>query len=217
MNGSALVSSAGLLAVLGIGGACSPVDAVKPYRELAAERSKEATSTWSMFPVEIDDVFRVVASGGGRAVEVQRTGGGLWEPGTGAAPAAGALMSAAETHVIPMHAYRRLDVDPSDPGFGFAGADLTLSVETHTARRMTIRFGGPNPTGGGYYVRRDDDPAVYVVVDQVLDEVRSILAGKEIVRAEDPRVEKVLADNASNEDPEEVTNPWLGQVIDGSH
>ena len=216
MNRRALLGSVGLLATLGVGAACSPVDAVKPYRELAAERSPEATQTWPMFPPELDDVYRVVASGGGKTVEVQRTGGGLWEPGTGAAPAAGALMSAAETHLVPMHAYRRLDVDASDPGFGFIGADLAFTVETHTAQRTTIRFGGPNPTGGGYYVRRDGDPAVYVVVDQVFDEVRSILAGAEIVRPDDPRVEKVLADSVRNEDPEEVTNPWLGQVIDGS-
>ena len=207
----------GLLAVLAVGVGCSPVDVVKPYRELAAERSREATSTWSMFPFELDSVYRVVASGGGRTVEVQRTGGGLWEPGTGAVPEAGSLMSAAEQHLVPMHAYRRLEVDPRDPGFGFAGSDLAFTVETHTTEKTTIRFGGPNPTGGGYYVRRDGDPAVYVVVDQVYDEVRSILAGKEVVRPEDPRVTKVLAEDARNEDPEEVINPWLGQVIDGSH
>jgi Domain of unknown function (DUF4340) len=197
---------------------CSPVDAVKPYRELAARRSAEATTTWPMVPVGLDDVYRVIASGGGKEVEVQRTGGGLWEPGKGAAPVAGTLMSAAQAHLIPMPAYRRLDVDPAaDPGFGFAGSDVALTVETQTAQRITIRFGGPNPTGGGFYARRDDDPHVYVVVDQVVDEVRSLLAGTEIVRPEDPRVAKVLADDARNEDPEEVTNPWLGQVIDGSH
>jgi hypothetical protein len=199
-----------------VGGACSPVDAVKPYRELAAQRDTDATSTWPMFPVALDDVYRVVASGGGREVEVQRTGGGLWEPGKGAAPVAGSLMSAAEGHLIPMPAYRRLDVDPSaDPAFGFASSDLVFTVETHTAQRITIHFGGPNPTGGGYYVRRDGDSHVYVVVGQVFDEVRSVLAGSEIVRPDDPRVEKVLADNAKNEDPEEVTNPWLGQILEG--
>lgn len=215
MKGRALLRAVGLLAGLAVAAGCSPVDAVKPYRELA-QRTKGAMATWPMFPVELDDVYRVMVSGGGKSVEVQRTGGGLWEPGTGAAPAAGALMSAAETHLVPMPAYRRLDVDPSDPGFGFGGADLSFTVETRTAQRTTIRFGGPNPTGGGYYVQRDGDPAVYVVVDQVFDEVRSILAGTEVVRPEDPRVEKVLADSARNEDPEEVTNPWLGQVIAGS-
>lgn len=216
MNRRALIGSLGLPVALAVGAACSPVDVVKPYRELAAERSAEATATWPMFPVALDDVYRVVAAGGGKKVEVQRTGAGLWEPGTGAAPAAGALMSAAEQHLVPMHAYRRLEVDPADPGFAFAGSDLSFTVETHTTEKTTIRFGGPNPTGGGYYVRRDGDPAVYVVVDQVYDEVQSILAGTEIVRPHDPRVEKVLTDNARNEDPEEVTNPWLGQVIDGS-
>ena len=207
-----------LVGLVGVIAGCSPVDTVKPYRELAAQRGTEATSTWPMFPVALDDVYRVVASGGGKQVEVQRTGGGLWEPGTGAAPVAGSMMSAAEAHLIPMPAYRRLDVDPAaDSGFGFAGSDLVFSVETHTAQRTTIRFGGPNPTGGGYYVRRDGDPHVYIVVTQVFDEIRSLLAGTEIVRPDDPRVEKALADNARNEDPEEVTNPWLGQVIGASH
>ena len=27
-------------------------------------------------------------------------------------------------------------------------------------------------------------------------------------------MQKVLADDAKTEDPEEVTNPWLGQVLD---
>jgi hypothetical protein len=205
------------LGPLVIGTGCSPVDAVKPYRELAARVDTTATSTWPMFPVAVDDVYRVLASGGGKEVEVQRTGGGLWEPGKGAAPVAGSLMSAADNHLIPMPAYRRLDVDPSaDPGFGFAGSDLAFTLETQTAQRFTIHFGGPNPTGGGYYVRRDGDPHVYVVVDQVFDEVRSLVAGTEIVRPDDPRVEKVLADDAKSDDPEEVTNPWLGQVLKGS-
>ncbi|HVW32641.1 MAG TPA: DUF4340 domain-containing protein [Acidimicrobiia bacterium] len=208
--------------VLGVGAlvtglACSPVDAAKPYRQLAARVDAQATSTWPMFPVALDDVYRVIASEGGKTVEVQRTGGGLWEPGTGAAAVAGSLMSGAEQHLIPMPAYRRLDVDPaSDPGFGFAGASLTFTVETQTAQRSTIHFGGETPTHGGYYVRRDGDPHVYVVVDQVYDEIRSLVAGTVITRPDDPRVEKVLADDARTEDPEEVTNPWLGQVLDPS-
>lgn len=208
----------GLAGVVLLAVGCSPVDAVKPYRELAAKVDKTAVSTWPMFPVNVDDVYRVLASAGGKTVEVQRTGGGLWEPGTGAAPAAGSIMSAADQHLIPMPAYRRLDVDPAtDPGFGFAASDVAFTVETQTAQRFTIHFGGPNPTGGGYYVRRDGDPLVYVVVDQVFDEVRSLVAGTEIVRPDDPRVEKALADDAKSEDPEEVTNPWLGQVLAGSH
>ena len=210
--------AAGVVVAFVAGGGCSPVDAVKPYRQLAARVDRTATATWPMFPVALDNVYRVLASDGARTVEVQRTGGGLWEPGTGAAPAAGSLMSSAQNHLIPMPAYRRLDVDPAaDPGFGFAGSNLSFTVETQTAQRFTIHFGGPNPTGGGYYVRRDGDPHVYVVVDQVFDEVRSVVAGTEIVRPDDPRVEKVLAEDARSEDPEEVTNPWLGQVLSASH
>jgi len=213
-----LLGCGAVAAVLVAGVACSPVDNVKAYRQLAARVDKTATTTWPMFPVALDEVYRVIASDKGKTVEIQRTGGGLWEPGTGAAAEAGSIMSGAEQHLIPMPAYRRLDVDPAaDPGFGFAGSDVSFTVETQTAQRSTIHFGGPNPTGGGYYVRRDGDPHVYVVVDQVFDEVRSLVAGTEVVRPDDPRVEKVLADDAKNEDPEEVTNPWLGQILEGSH
>jgi hypothetical protein len=205
--------AAGLVA----GMACSPVDNVKAYRQLAAKVDKTAVTTWPMFPVALDEVYRVIATEGGKSVEVQRTGGGLWEPGTGAAPETGSIMSGAEQHLIPMPAYRQLDVDPaSDPGFGFGASDTSFTVETQTAQRSTIHFGGPNPTGGGYYVRRDGDAHVYVVVDQVYDEVRSLVAGTVITRPDDPRVTKVLADDAKTEDPEEVTNPWLGQVLDTS-
>ncbi|HET9770147.1 MAG TPA: hypothetical protein VFS16_04605, partial [Acidimicrobiia bacterium] len=117
--------------VVVLAGACSPVDAVKPYRELAAQRDREASATWPMFPVALDDVYRVLASGFGAEVEVQRTSAGLWQPGRGAAPVAGTLLASADTHLIPMPAYRRLAVDPAaDPGFGFAGSDLTFTVET---------------------------------------------------------------------------------------
>jgi Domain of unknown function (DUF4340) len=206
-----------LAAALLAGAACSPVDRVKSYRQLAARVDKTAVTTWPMFPVALDDVYRVIATEGGKSVEVQRTGGGLWEPAAGAAPATGSLMSASDQHLIPMPAFRQLDLDPaSDPAFGFGGADLTFTVETQTAQRFTIHFGGQTPTKGGYYVRRDGDPHVYVVVDQVYDEIRSLVAGTEITRPDDPRVEKVLADDAKTEDPEEVTNPWLGQVLDAS-
>jgi len=204
-----------LVGALVAGAACSPVDNVKAYRQLAARVDRTATTTWPMFPVALDDVYRVIATDGPRTVELQRTGGGLWEPGAGAAPEAGSIMSGADQHLIPMPAYRRLDVDPAaDPAFGFGPAGVSFTVETQTAQRSTIHFGGPNPTGGGYYVRRDGDPHVYVVVDQVYDEVRSLVAGKVITRPDDPRVAKVLADDAKTEDPEEVTNPWLGQVLD---
>jgi hypothetical protein len=211
----AVLGCGAVVAALVSGAACSPVDNVKAYRQLAARVDKTAVTTWPMFPVTLDEVYRVIAAEGGKSVEVQRTGGGLWEPGTGAAPEAGSIMSGAEQHLIPMPAYRQLDADPaSDPGFGFAGPDVSFTVETQTAQRSTIHFGGPNPTGGGYYVRRDGDPHVYVVVDQVYDEVRSLVAGTVITRPDDPRVTKVLADDAKTDDPEEVTNPWLGQVLD---
>ena len=86
--------------------------------------------------------------------------------------------------------------------------DVIAAIDVKGVPRY--QFGAIHPE------ERDGDPHVYVVVDQVFDEVRSLVAGTEITRPDDPRVAKVLADDAKSEDPEEVTNPWLGQVLEGS-
>ena len=81
-----------------------------------------------------------------------------------------------------MPAYRRLDVDPSaDPGFGFGTAsDTSFTVETQTAQRFTIRFGGPNPTDGGYYVRPtllDDVPDSHALAhEEIFGPVQVLIA-----------------------------------------
>jgi hypothetical protein len=205
-----------LSGLLAAGTGCSPVDQVKAYRELAAETAPEANRTWDMLPAAPDDLFRVVAEGDGKTVEVLRSEAGLWGPGAGAVPTTGSLMQDAEDHLLPLPAYRRLTVDPSDPAFGLTGPLISLTAESRTGKRWTVRVGGPNPSGGGYYAQRDGDSHVYVIVNQAADDIRSLLLGSQFVRPPDPVIEQALEQDAETEDPEEVTNPWLGQVLETS-
>lgn len=204
---------AGLVPILVLGVACSQVDSVKPYRELAADiNAAEGMRVWSILP-EPDQVYRVVVEGDGASVELLQSAGGLWQPGAGATPLTGSLMEESEDHLLPLRAYRRLAVDASNPDFGLTGAGVTVMTESRTAHRWRVRIGGPNPTGGGFYAQRDGDGHVYVVVRQVVDDLRSLLAGTRVAPPADPQLEQVLQADAETEDPEEVTNPWLGQVL----
>jgi hypothetical protein len=127
-------------------------------------------------------------------------------------------MQESEPALLPLLAYRRLAVDASDPAFGLIGASLALIVQTQTAQQWQVKFGGPSPTGAGYYAQVDGDPSVYAVVPSVVNDLRSILAGKKIEPPPDPSVQQVLNSETQTHDPEEVTNPWLAQVnqVDGA-
>jgi hypothetical protein len=167
-------------------------------------------------PAEPPDVHRVVVEGEGRRVELLHPPGGVWTAGAGAADATGTLMEAAQGRMLPMLSYRRLKVDASDPQFGLDSAGLTVTVETQTTEKWSLRVGGPNPTGAGHYVKRDGDQHLYIVVNQVVDDLRSLLAGVPVERALDPRIAKVFEGQNAQQDPEEVTNPWLGQILETS-
>jgi hypothetical protein len=205
---------AGLAPVLLFAGvACSAVDNVGAYREMAADvKAAEGHRVWSILP-EPDAVYRVVVEGEGRSVELLQSAGGLWQAGAGSDPVTASLMEESEDHLLPLPAYRRLDVDASDPQFGFTAVGITVTTESRTAQRTRVRIGGSNPTGGGFYAQRDGDGHVYVVVREAVDDLRSVLGGARVAPASDPQLDQVLQADAASEDPEEVTNPWLGQVL----
>lgn len=205
-----------LLSVAAIGGGCSPVDRVEDYRQLGAAIDRAGASrTWQVVPVDPGDVHRLVVEGEGRQAEVLHPPGGVWAPGAGAGEATGTLMEDAQDRVLPMLSYRRLEVDASDPAFGLSAPEaFSVEVETHTAKRWSLRVGAPNPAGAGHYVQRAGDRHVYVVVNQVIDDLRSLLAGVPVERPLDPRVAQVFDAQNAQQDPEEVTNPWLGQVLE---
>ena len=207
-----------LLAVLGVAvvSGCSEIDNVAEYRGLAEDVNAAAGhKVWFILP-EAADVVRVTVEGEGRRVELRQSADGLWVPGPGVELATSSLMEESEDHVLPLPAYRRLTVDAADPQFGLVSAPLSLTVERSRGVPVRMVFGGATPTGGGFYASRSGDPHVYVVVNEVIDDLRSLLTGTRVAPAPDPELEQVLEADAAEEDPEEVTNPWLGQVLNAS-
>ena len=203
---------AALAVVAALGSACSNLDEVSEYRELG-EEVEDSNRVWQVVPAEVDEVARVVVSDGVDSVEVRRSSG-FWTPGQGADDVSAALMFEAEDIFAPMLAYRQLEVDATSPEFGLVDSNLVVTVETATGASWQVRLGGPTPSGYGYYALRSDDPYVYTVIPQVVDDANGLLIGEKIVRPPDPRLVEALEELANPERLEEEVNPWLAQVLD---
>jgi hypothetical protein len=214
--GSSLLAVLALVGVAGLAG-CSRLDPIKPYRQLQAQTRPDANRIYQVVAAQPDDVYQFLVTSGGQRVELLHSPGGVWNPGQGATEETAALMQESEPALLPLLAYRRLAVDASDPAFGLIGASLTFTVQTQTAQQWQVKIGGPSPTGAGYYAQVHGDPSVYTVVPSVVNDLRSILAGKKLEGPLDPSVQQVLNSETETHDPEEVTNPWLAQVkqVDG--
>ena len=192
--------------------ACSRVDPIKPYRDLQSQLSGEANQITKAVPTEPTDIYQIIVRSGTRRVELLRSTTGTWSPGEGATQTSADLMAEDESVLLPLMAYRRMAVDATDPGFGFATTDLRATLVTYTNRTWELRLGDTTPTGAGDYLQVGGDPNVYAVVPQVKAALESLLTGTPVEAPTDPRVQSVLNGEATTKDPEEVTNPWLRQV-----
>ncbi len=192
--------------------ACSRVDPVKPYRDLQSQLSGEANQITKAVPAEPTDIYQIIVTSGARRVELLRSTAGTWSAGEGATQTSADLMTQHESVLLPLLAYRRMAVDATDPGFGFATTDLRATLVSYANRTWELRLGDATPTGAGVYLQVGGDANVYAVVPQVKAALESLLAGTLVEAPIDPRVQSVLNGEAATKDPEGVTNPWLTQV-----
>jgi hypothetical protein len=78
-----------------------------------------------------------------------------------------------------------------------------------------VAIGGTSFSGAGSYARREGDPDhVYLLVRRTVDDLRSVLHGERINTPRSEQETKVLNESTNDSDPEEVTNPWLAQVLE---
>ncbi len=207
------VCSCAVIAHLGTLISCSDIDMAQNYRELQSQLSEESQRIWEVISHDVDDVERVLVESAGKTVEVIRTDQGLWSPGTGAKEVSASLMFEAERVVFPMRSYRRLNVDASDPAFGFGDNDLSATIRTLVGTSK-VRFGRTTFSGGGIYASLENDPAVYVVIPAVADSLLSVWLGEKVNRGIDPRFAEALNQLQLVTVEEEKLNPWLAQVIE---
>jgi hypothetical protein len=167
-------------------------------------------------PVELSEVRTVEINQGAQHVDLQLERDGSWTTAAGPAPALAALMSDMEGRLFPLLAYRAVRIGPSGAQFGPADAALTLAVEALDGERRSVALGAQTFTGGGVYARRSGDPdTVYLVPRRMVDDLRSLLAGRRIDAANDiPQKVRDLSREAAEAQDSGPTSYWLQQVLD---
>ena len=158
-------------------------------------------------------VHRLSVESKDRQVALVRTAAATWlaEPGT--PEVVSGLLAERESEVLPLQAYRRLETDSDRPDFGLVDPEFVVRVQDAAGVEQAVSVGVGTFSGAGYYARRQGDPHVYLLVRRSVDDLRSLVAG---ARVNSPRtqLETEILNESPDADPEEVTNPWLAQVLE---
>jgi hypothetical protein len=182
--------------------------------EVAAPAPPARSFDYRVVDVPPAQTHRVAVESHGQAVALVRSSSATWLPEPGTSPMAVSLMAVTEDEILPLQAYRRLDADPNQPDFGLENPELVVRIQNAAAEEQVVSVGGPTFSGAGYYARRSGDrDHVYLLVRRTVDDLRSLLRG---VRVDTPRSEqetKIANESEQDVDPEEVSNPWLTQVL----
>jgi hypothetical protein len=208
------VIAAAFLAVAGCSGGGSHT------AEVAAPAAPAPPRVFPVVDLTPAQVHRVGVESHGQQAAVVRSTADTWlaEPGT--PDTAVSLMAEREEEILPLRAFRRLDADPHRLDFGLVDPELVVRIQDPAGTEQIVSIGVTTFSGAGSYARREDDPAhVYLLVRRTVDNLHSLLRGE---RVNSPRTEqevKITEDVAADQDvdPEEVSNPWLTQVLEETH
>ena len=163
-----------------------------------------------VLPVRSAEVRRVAIEAGDRHVELARSGDGSWTGGAGASPETEGLMSSIEERLFPLQAYRTLPADTSSSEYGLVDPEITFRVEDTRGRDHEILLGVPTFTNGGVYARRSTDAGrLYLVPRRMMDDLRSLIAGRRIDAPND--LPDKVREKGTKHDP---TSWWLRQALD---
>lgn len=161
------------------------------------------------------DVARIVATTrDGQRAELTHDGQGTWTPKPGLAPETAVLMFEAQDQLFPLRAYRRIRADASNPEFGLADPDITLSATDISGRTHTLLLGRATFNDGGFYARRPDRAdVVYLVPRRVVNDLRSLVQGKPVTAPHlvEEKFEQI-ANRAQNAGAE--PDLWLRQALE---
>lgn len=206
------MAAALVAAVLSLAGCSS---GTKDEPEAAAPAAPAQPVVFPVVDLPPAQVHRLAVEGQGRAAALVRTSSATWlaEPPTPETTVS--LISASEHQILPLQAYRRLAADAQRDDFGLANPAFVVRIQDAAGAEQVVSVGAVTFSGAGSYARLEGDPGhVYLLVRGTVDALRSVLQGE---RVNTPRSEletKVLSESPDDGDPEEVTNPWLAQVIE---
>ncbi|HEY3239622.1 MAG TPA: hypothetical protein VGL92_08665 [Acidimicrobiia bacterium] len=183
------------------------------HRDGSAQPDGRRPAVPVVVALDPDDVASLRIEVGPARVDLVRRHG-LWEPGPGTPPMAAELLDTRESDLFPLRAYRGVSTDASRPEFGLAAPELLAQVRDRRGRELVVSVGAATFTGEGFYARRGRDERLYLLTRRAVDTLRSVLRGEPVDRAAPRREAEALARAEQLSDPEVVTNPWLGQVLE---
>jgi hypothetical protein len=196
---------------LGVG--CSSNGGGQEEAAAPAPTGPARPTVFSVVDLAPAQVHRLSVESQGRQVALVRTTAATWlaEPGT--PEVVSGLLSERETEVLPLQAYRRIVAEADDADFGLVDPELVVRVQDAAGVEQAVSVGAVTFSGAGYYARRQGDGHVYVLVRRSVDDLRSLVRGE---RVNSPRtqLETEILSESPDSDPEEVTNPWLAQVLE---
>ena len=177
-----------------------------------------AAATSTVFPVvnlPPAQVHRLSVEGQGQTAALVRTSSATWlaEPPTPETTIP--LIAETEDRILPLQAYRRLDADPHREDFGLAQPEFVVRIADAAGAEQVVAVGSVTFAGAGSYARLEGDPGhVYLLVRGTVDALRSVLRGERVTTPRSQLETEVLGESPDAGDPEEVTNPWLAQVLE---
>jgi hypothetical protein len=170
---------------------------------------KQSTPPATVLAVRPEAVRRVSLESNGRHVELAHADG-FWSAGAGASVVTVGLMSDVEGGLLPLQAYRSLRADTSSPEYGLADPEITVRVTDTDGQDHEVALGRPTFTNGGVYAERRGEPGrVYLVPRRMMDDLRSLVAGRRIDSPDD--LAKKVGENTPKDDG---TSWWLRQALD---
>ena len=170
---------------------------------------KRSTPPATVLAVRPEAVRRVTLESNGRHVELGQADGS-WRAGAGASVVTVGLMTGVEEQLFPLRAYRSLAADSASPEFGLVDPEITFRVTDTDGQDHEVALGRPTFTNGGVYAERRGEPGrVYLVPRRMMDDLRSLVAGRRIDSPDD--LAKKVGENTPKDDG---TSWWLRQALD---
>jgi len=187
----------------------------KDHEQAAAPPAPAQPTVFPVVDLPPAQVHRVAVEGEGRTTALIRSSSATWLAEPPSPDTAVALMAESEEEILPLQAFRRLQADSHSAEFGLAQPGLFVRIQDAAGEEQVVAIGAVSFSGAGSYARRESDPGhVYLLVRKTVDDLRSLLRGERVNTPRSQEETKVLSESPDDADPEEVTNPWLGQVLE---
>ena len=194
---------------------CSSGGKDKAEEAAPAAPAPAQPTVFTVVDVPPAQVHRVAVEGEGRAVALVRTSSATWLVEPLAPEASVSLMAESEDEILPLQAFRRLEADAHSAEYGLAQPGLVVKIQNAAGEEQVVAIGAVSFSGAGSYARRESDPGhVYLLVRRTVDDLRSLLRGERVNTPRSELEKQVLSESPDEGDSEEVTNPWLGQVLE---